>query len=192
MIELIKKLREETGVSLGECKKAIEEAKGNVEEAKEILRKRGQDLASKRMGRGANEGIVTSYIHPNNKVGVLLEIRCESDFAARSDDFNNLAKEICLQIAAMSPLFIGEGSELNEALEKERNIYKEQLSNTDKPEEIISKMIEGKLEGYKKDNCLLFQPWVKDNKRTIEELLEEYIAKIGENILIERFSRFEL
>lgn len=192
MIEQVKKLRQETGVSLAECKKAIEEAGGDIEKAKEILRKRGRDLAGKRAGRDAGEGIITSYIHPNNKVGVLLDIRCESDFVARSDDFQNLSKEICLQIAAIAPQFVNSEEIPEEVIEKEKELYREQLRDSGKPEDIIAKILDGKIKDYIKNNCLLSQSWVKDNTKTIKELIDECIAKIGENILVKRFSRFEL
>lgn len=192
MIDLIKELRRETGVSLGECKKAIEEAGGDIEKAKEILRKRGQNLAGKRSGREAGEGIITSYIHPNKRVGVLLDIRCESDFVARSEDFINLSREICLQIAAMNPAFVSPEDIPKEVLIKEKDIYKEQFAKFGKPEEIVSKIVEGKLEDYKKNNCLLPQSWIKDDSKTIKGLIDEHIAKIGENILVQKFSRFEL
>ncbi len=191
-LDLVKQLREETGVSLMECKKAIEEAGGDIETAKDLLRKKGQAMAAKRLGRDVGEGIITSYIHPNQKIGVLLDIRCESDFVARSDDFQNLAREICLQIAAMKPLFI-QGEDVPEAnIEKEKEIFMEQFATSDKPKEVIEKIIEGKINSYKKDVCLLSQEWVKDTSKTIESLVKEVIAKLGENIVIKGFTRYEI
>ncbi len=191
-LDLVKQLREETGVSLMECKKAIEETGGDIEIAKDLLRKKGQAMAAKRLGRDVGEGIITSYIHPNQKVGVLLDIRCESDFVARSDDFQNLAREVCLQIAAMKPLFV-QGEDVPEAnIEKEKEIFIEQFAGSDKPKEVIEKIIEGKVNSYKKDVCLLSQEWIKDNSKTIESLAKEVIAKLGENIVIKGFTRYEI
>lgn len=191
-LDLVKQLREETGVSLMECKKAIEEAGGDIETAKDLLRKKGQAMAAKRLGRDVGEGIITSYIHPNQKIGVLLDIRCESDFVARSDDFQNLAREICLQIAAMKPLFIQEEDVPEANIEKEKEIFMEQFATSDKPKEVIEKIIEGKINSYKKDVCLLSQEWVKDTSKTIESLVKEVIAKLGENIVIKGFTRYEI
>ena len=190
IVDKIKKLREETGISLMECKKACEETKGDIEAAKEILRKRGQAMAAKRSGRETGEGIVDSYIHHNGKLGVLLDIRCESDFVARSDDFKELSKNICLQIAAMNPTFVSEEDIPSEVIDKEREIAAEQASG--KPADVVEKIIEGKIKGYAKENCLLLQPWIKDNSKTVEEMVKEAIAKTGENIAVSRFTRYEL
>ncbi len=191
-IEEVKKLRNETGVSLGECRKAIEEAKGDLEVAMEILKKKGQDIAAKKSGRETGEGMIDSYIHDNRKIGVLLDIRCESDFVARSDDFKNLSREITLQIAAMGPSYINEEEIPEEVLEKEKKNYSEQLLNSDKPKDVVEKIIEGKIKNYAKESCLLSQPWIKDNTRTIKGLIEESVAKIGENIVVKRFTRYEI
>lgn len=192
IVDKIKKLREETGISLIECKKACEETNGDVEAAKEILRRRGQAMAAKRSGRETGEGIVDSYIHHNSKLGVLLDIRCESDFVARSDDFKELSKKICIQIAAMSPAFVCEEEIPAEILEKEKEIILEQIKDSGKPADVIEKIIEGKLKNYSKENCLLSQPWVKDNSKTIGDMIKETIAKTGENISVNRFIRYEL
>lgn len=191
-LDQVKKLREETGVSLMECKKACEEAGGDIDKAKEILKKKGQAMAAKKAEREVGEGRIHSYIHQNNKLGVLLDIRCESDFVARSDDFQNLSKEICLQIAAMSPSYVNEEDVPSETIEKEKNIYLEQFKESDKPKDVIEKIIEGKLKNYLKEVCLLSQPWVKDNSLTIDAMIKESIAKIGENILIRKFTRYEI
>ncbi len=191
MLEKIKKLRNETGISLMECKKACEETGGDIDQAREILRKRGQAMASKRLDRETGEGLIDSYIHDNNKVGVLLDIRCESDFVARSDDFRKLSREVALQIAAMNPLYLREEEIPIEVIEKEKEIAKEQIEGK-KSEEIIEKIISGKIEGYKKENCLLSQEWIKDKDKTIEDLVKEAIAKTGENITVSRFTRYEL
>lgn len=191
-IDQIKELREETGVSPSECKKALEETKGNFEEAKKLLRKWGKDLAGKKSSREAREGIVASYIHPNKKVGVLLELNCESDFVARSGDFQNLAHEICLQIAAMKPLYLSEESVPGEFLDGEKKIYQEQFKNSGKPQKIIDQIVEGKLKKYKEEISLLSQPWIKDQEKTIQQVIEEYISRIGENITIKHFARYEI
>jgi len=191
-LEQIKQLRSETGVSLNECKKAIEEGKGNLEAAKEILKRKGQDLAAKKAGREVGEGIIDSYIHDNRKIGVLLDLRCESDFVARSDNFKNLSREICLQIAAMGPAFIKEDDIPEEILEKEKKNYLEQLADSKKPEEVMNKIVEGKVKNYIKENSLLSQVWIKDNAKTVKDLIEECVAKTGENIVVGRFTRYEL
>ncbi len=191
-LEQIKQLRSETGVSLDECKKAIEESKGDLEVAKEVLKRKGQDIAAKKAGREAGEGIIDSYIHDNRKIGVLLDIRCESDFVARSDDFKRLSREICLQIAAMGAEFIKEEDVPEDVLKKEKENYLKQLKDSEKTEEVIGKIVEGKLENYIKENSLLSQSWIKDSDKTIKDLIEECIAKVGENILIKRFTRYEL
>ena len=191
-IDKIKQLREETGVSISECKKALEEVKGDMEKAKEILRKWGQVLAGKKVEREAKEGIIESYIHPNKKVGVMIELRCESDFVARSEDFRNLAHEICLQIAAMKPLFLREDDIPEKFLSGEREIYKEQFSGSEKPEKILNEIIEGKLGKYKREISLLSQPWIKDTTKTIKDLIDERIARLGENIFVKEFARYEI
>jgi len=191
-IDQIKQLREETGVSISECKKALEQSNGDFEKAKEVLRKWGKDLAGKKSARKASAGIIEAYIHPNRKVGVLLELRSETDFVSRSEDFKNLAHEICLQIAAMKPLFVSEEDIPEEFLDGETKIYKEQMKDSGKPEKILEQIIEGKLKKYKESVSLFSQSWVKDNEKSIKDLVNGYIAKLGENILIVKFSRFEI
>ncbi len=191
-IDKIKKLREETGVSITECKKALQQAQGDEEQAKKILREWGKELAGKKSSREAKEGIIDCYLHPNKKVGVLLELNCETDFVAKSEDFKKLAHEICLQIAAMKPLFVREEDIPEEFLDGERKIYQEQFKNSGKPEKIVSQIIDGKLKKYKEQISLLSQPWIKDDSKTIKDLINEYIAKIGENITIKRFTRYEI
>ncbi len=191
-LDQIKQLRGETGVSLNECKKAIEEAGGDLEQAKEILKKKGQDIAAKKAGRDAGEGIIDAYIHDNQKIGVLLDLRCESDFVARSDDFKKLSREICLQIAAMGPLFVNQQDIPDEVLEKEKETYLEQLKETNKPKDVLDKIVQGKIDNYIKNSCLVSQTWVKDNNKTIKDLIEANVIKMGENILVKRFTRFEL
>jgi len=191
-IDLIKQLRKETGISLAECKRALEEARGDLERAKEILRKWGQEVAGKKAEREAKEGIVDSYLHLNKRIGVLLDIRCESDFVAKSPDFQKLAHELCLQIAAMKPLFVKEDDIPKEIIAKEKEIYKEQLKDSGKTHKIIDEILEGKLEKYKKEISLFSQLWIKDEARTVKNLIDEYIAKVGENIVIKKFTRYEI
>jgi len=191
-INQIKQLRQETGVSISECKKALEESNGDIEKAKEILRKWGKDLAGKKKEREANQGIVEAYVHPNRKVGAMLGLRCESDFVARSEEFQNLAHEICLQITAMNPSFVREEDIPEHFLDGKKKIYSEQVKDSGKPQKIVDQIIEGKLKKYKEEICLLSQAWIKDDTKTINDLVNEAIAKIGENIVVERFSRYEI
>lgn len=191
-IEQIKQLRQETGISVIECKKALQEADGDFKRAKEILREWGRELANKKAERETGEGIVESYIHPNKKIGVLVDLRCESDFVARSEDFRNLAHEICLQIAAMNPLFLVEEDIPENFLDGEKKIYQEQLKDSGKPKKIISQIIEGKLKKYKEQVSLMSQPWVKDETKTIKDLIDGCISKIGENIAVKRSARYEI
>jgi elongation factor Ts len=191
-LDNVKKLREETGISLMECKKACEEAGGDIEVAKEILRKRGQVMAAKKSERITGEGRVASYIHQNGKIGVLLDVRCESDFVAKSEEFQNLLKEICLQIAAMNPMFVKADDIPADVLEKEKLIFIEQAKNSGKSNDIIEKMVQGKVDNYKKEVSLMLQSWIKDDSKTIDEMVKECIAKTGENITIARFTRYSL
>lgn len=191
-IDQIKQLREETGAPLSGVKKALEESKGDIEKAKELLRIWGKTLADKKTDRETKQGIIDTYIHPNLKTGVLLDIRCESDFVAKSPDFKNLAHEICLQIVAMRPLFISEDDIPDEILDGETKIYREQIKDSGKPENIVSQILEGKLKKYKESISLLSQPWVKDDSKTVKNLIEETISKIGENIEVKKFARYEI
>ena len=191
-IDQVKQLRGETGVSVSDCKKALEEAKGNIEEARETLRKWGKDFALKRVGREARQGIIEIYLHPNKRIGVMVQLHCETDFVARSEEFKRLAHELCLQIAAMNPLYLRAEDIPEKFLDGERKIYQEQLKNSGKPQKIINQVIEGKLKKYKEEVSLLSQTWVKDETKTIKGLVEEYIAKLGENIVIKKFVRYEI
>lgn len=191
-IEQIKQLREETGVSVTECKKALDQSQGDLEKAKEILRVKGQSIAQKKSDRAANAGIISSYIHPGSQVGVLLDIRCETDFVARSSDFSSLAHELCLQIAAANPIYASEKDIPEEILKKEKEIAIAQFKDSNKPADIINNIIEGKIGKYKQENVLLLQAWVKNPDKTVGEMVSEYIAKMGENILPKRFARYEL
>lgn len=189
-IEKIKELREKTGAGINDCKKALEETKGDMEKAFDYLREKGIASAAKKSLRTAREGVIFSYIHSNEKLGVLLEINCETDFVARTEDFKELAKDVAMQIAAMNPLYIKREDVPNEVIEKEKEIYRVQLKDSKKPENVIEKIVNGKLEKYFSEVCLLEQPFIKDDKKTIDSLIKEKIAKLGENIVVRRFVRF--
>jgi len=190
-IDLVKQLREETEISLAECRKALEESQGNIAEAKEYLKKRGQAVAAKKTERAVGNGIIDTYVHSNKRMGVMLEINCETDFVARSDDFKNLAHEICLQIASMRPLYVREEEIPEEVLNKEKSLYEVQAKSMNKPAEIVEGIIKGKLEKFKKDFCLVNQLWIKDDTKTIQSFINEVIAKTGENIVVKRFITYE-
>ncbi len=191
-IEQIKQLREETGVSPTEIKKALQQAGGDLEKAKELLRVWGKALAHKKTARMVSQGVIDAYIRPNLKTGVLLDIRCETDFVSQSLEFKSLAHEISLQIAAMKPLFVSENDVTEEVLDGEIKMYKEQLKDSGKPEVIVRQILEGKVKKYKESICLLSQPWIKDDTKTIKNLVEDTVAKVGENIEIKRFIRYEI
>jgi len=190
--EKLKRLRQETNVSMMECKKALEKAGGDLEKAKEILRKKGMEFAIKKEASGTTEGIIESYIHNNKKIGVLLDIRCETDFVARSQEFKKLAHELALHIAAMAPRFIKADDIPEEYLDGERKIYREQFLGSGKPERLIAEIVEGKIKKLKEEISLLNQPFVKEPDKTVKELINEYIAKLGENIVIKKFVRYEI
>jgi len=191
-IDDIKKLREETGVSPTEIKRALEQAGGDAAKAKELLRMWGKNVSDKKTSRQTSQGVIDSYIHPNLKTGVLLDIRCETDFVAASPEFKNLAHEICLQIAAMRPLFVSEEQIPAEFLDGETKIYTEQLKDSGKPETIVQQILQGKLNKYKESVCLLSQTWIKDDTKTIKNLVEETVSLTGENIEIKQFARYEI
>lgn len=191
-IEQIKELRDSTGVSPVEIKKALAEAGGDIEKAKELLRIWGKKIADKKVSREASQGLVDFYLHPNAKTGVLLDIRCETDFVAKSPEFKHLAHEICLQIAAIKPLFVNEEQIPEEFLDGEIKIYKAEIANSGKPENLVAQILEGKIKKYKESISLLAQPWVKDDSKTIKNLIEDTIAKVGENIEVKRFMRYEI
>lgn len=189
---LVKELREKTGAGMMECKKALETVGGDMEKAMQTLREQGQARAASKAGRTAKEGIVYSYIHPGDRLGVLLELNCETDFVARTEDFRNLAKDLAMQIAAASPLVVNREELPAEFLEKEREIYFRQAKNEGKPEKILERIVEGKLEKYFQETVLMEQMFVKDQNMTIKELINAAVAKIGENIVPRRFVRFRL
>ncbi len=190
--ELLKQLREETGISMMECKKALEESKWDLKRAKEILREKGKEMIKGRSDRNMSKGIVEAYIHMNGKIGVMLELLCESDFVAKSDDFKKLAHEIALQAAASRPLFVKAEDIPQELIDTEIKICQKQFEGSGKPQNIIDQIVEGRIKKYKEDVSLLSQPWVKDTSKTIQDLITETRAKIGENINIGKFSRFEI
>ena len=190
--KLVKTLREMTGAGILDCKKALEETGGNLEEAVELLRKKGIAKAAKKAGRETKEGIVHAYIHGGGRVGVLLELNCETEFVARNDLFKELANELALQIAAMRPKYVSREDIPKEVIEKEGEIIREAALAEGKPPHIAEKIAEGRLEKFFKEVCLLEQPYIRDDKKTIEELIKEYIAKIGENIKVSRFCRYEI
>ena len=189
---MVKQLREQTGAGIMDCKEALSECGGDVSKAVDFLRKKGLATAAKRAGRATTEGIVESYIHMDSKLGVLVEINCETDFVAKNDDFKEFAKNIAMHITATNPVSIRQEDVPEEAIAKEKEIYRGQVLEMGKPEKIVDKIVEGKLKKYFKDNCLMNQAYVRDPNITIEDLLNETVAKIGENIIIKRFARFKI
>jgi elongation factor Ts len=190
--KLVKELREKSGAPMGDCLKALQEAKGNMEEAFVVLRKRGMASAAKKASRSTNEGAVGSYIHAGGKIGVLIELNCESDFVARTDDFQGLLKDIAMHIAAVDPRYVGKDEVTPEAIEKEKEIYRAQAAATGKPANIIEKMLEGKMAKFYEEVCLLEQPFIKEQTMTIAQLIAQKVAKLGENISVRRFARFKI
>lgn len=191
-LDLIKQLREATGLGMMDCKKALEESDGDIEKAIEILRKKGAAVAAKRSGKDTHEGLVHAYIHPGSQVGVLLELNCETDFVARTEDIKRFAQDICLHIAALRPLYLAETDVDPKFLEHEKEILKEQLAGSGKPEKMLEQIVEGKIKKLYSEICLLKQQFVKNDQITVEEALAELIGKTGENIKIRRFSRFDV
>ncbi len=190
--QTVKELRDKTGAGMMDCKKALNETDGDIEKAINYLREKGISKAAKRAGRATSEGIIYSYIHPGSKLGVLLEVTCETDFVARNDEFQNFAKDVAMQIAAANPIAIKREDIDQKLIDTEREIYRQLALNEGKPEKILDKIVDGKIEKYFAESCLLEQPFVKDNDRTMKDLLTELIAKIGENVEIKRFARFML
>lgn len=187
----VKELRELTGSGMMDCKKALTESNGDMEKAIEFLREKGLAAAAKKAGRVASEGIVDSYIHGGGRIGVLIEVNTETDFVAANEEFRQFVKDMAMQVAASNPLYVKREEVDSHIIEKEREIYKAQALNEGKPEKIIEKMVEGRIEKYYKEICLLEQPFIKDTDKTVQEVLSSLIAKIGENISIRRFVRFE-
>ena len=191
-IESVKDLRQRTGAGVIDCKTALQEAQGNMEAAIDYLRRKGLATAAKKAGRIATDGLVSSYIHAGGKMGVLVEINCETDFVAKTEDFQAFVKNIAMHIAAANPQYILREEISEEVLERERAIYRTQALEAGKPQKVIDKIVEGKIERFYSEGCLLEQTYVKDADLTIKELLDAIIAKIGENISIRRFARFQL
>ncbi len=191
-IEKIKELRGRTGAGVLDCKQALETTKGDVDNAIEHLRKLGIAKAASKLLRKTEEGIIQYYIHPGARLGVLVELNCETDFVAKTDEFKKLSKDIAMQIAASNPISINREGIPKEIQKKEKSIYKTQIEDSGKPEEIIEKIVEGKLNKFYKEVCLLEQPFVKDSDITVGDHIKSYISKIGENITIKRFSRFQI
>lgn len=190
--QMVKDIRDATSASFIDCKKALEETSGNVDKAVEILRIKGLAKASKKAGRDTPEGVVTSYIHAGGKIGVLLEVNCETDFVARNDEFQQFTKEVAMQIAAANPTYVTEADVPEDIINKEKEIMKAQVIESGKPDNIADKIVEGKISKYFEENCLVNQIYIRDKKRKISDLLSELIAKVGENIQIRRFERFQL
>ena len=189
---MIKDLRERTGAGMSDCKKALTEVGGDVDKAIDYLRAKGLAKAAKKAGREATEGAIVSYIHGGGRIGVLVEVNCETDFVARNEDFQTFTREIALQIAAMNPQFVRKDEVSADVLEKERAVLLAKAKESGKPEQVVQKMVDGQISKWMKEICLLDQAWVKDPDKTIDQVQQELIAKIGENIRIRRFVRFEL
>lgn len=189
---MVKELREATGSGIMDCKRVLAEADGNMEKAIDLLRKKGLAKAAKRAGRSTSEGIIYSYIHTGAKLGVLVEVNCESDFVAKTDDFVEFVKNIAMHIAAANPAGLTPDDVDKSVVEKEREIFRAQMLEEGKPENIIDKIVDGKVEKFYKEVCLMSQSYVKDPQKTIEEFLKETIGKIGENVQIRRFARFQI
>lgn len=190
--DMVKELRQRTGIGVMECKQALKESKGDIEKAIVILRKKGYARAKDKMSRETTEGIVGSYIHLNGKIGVIVEVNCESDFVARNDEFKNLVKNIAMHIAASNPKYVSSEEIPPQVLEEEKEIIREQFKDSNKPPEIIDKIVQGKLSKFHEEVCLLDQAYIKDDKISIKELVASHVSKFGENIRIKRFARFEL
>jgi elongation factor Ts len=190
--KMVKQLRDKTGAGMMDCKAALVECDGDIEKAVDFLRKKGLATAKKRAGRDTSEGLIKSYIHMGGKIGVMVEVNCESDFVAKTDDFIDFVKNIAMHIAASSPSGITEEDISEDLIKRERQVYKEQALEMGKPENMIDKIVEGKLKKFYKESCLMSQPYVREPDKTVADLLNEVIAKIGENIKIKRFVRYQL
>ena len=189
---LVKDLRERTGAGMMDCKKALEESAGDVEKAIEFLRIRGLSKAAKKAGRETSEGLVVSYIHPGNRIGVLLEVNCETDFVARTDDFQNLVKNLAMHIAAASPLGVTRDDISADLIAKEKEVFKAQALEEGKPAAVVDKIVTGRMDKFFAESALMDQIYVKDNDKKVSDLVNEAIAKLGENIKVARFARFQL
>ncbi len=189
---MVKELREKTGAGIMDCKEALSASEGSIENAIDFLRKKGLQSANKRSSRATREGVVHSYIHGGGRLGVLVEVNCETDFVARTDDFQELCRDLGMQIAASNPSYVSVEQVPEDALAKERDILTEQARQSGRPENVISKIVDGRLQKYYQEVCLLEQPFVKDTDKTVHDVLRDNIARLGENISVARFARFVL
>lgn len=190
--QLVKELRERTGAGMMDCKRALVDTEGDVEKAIELLRKQGMATAAKKAGRVAAEGVVGSYIHAGGRIGVLLEVNCETDFVARTDDFQALVKDLAMHIAAADPRFVSREEVTEDVLEKERAIYRDQALESGKPENVVDRIVEGKIEKFYSESVLMEQAFIKNPDVTVEEMVTAVVAKLGENIQVRRFARFKV
>jgi elongation factor Ts len=190
--QLVKELRDKTGAGFADCRTALVEAGGDIQKAIDVLRKKGQAAAAKKAQRTTSEGLVSCYIHAGGKIGVLIEINCESDFVARTDDFQRLCHDVAMHIAALDPRFLKRDDVTQETLDREQEIYREQAKATGKPQQVIDKIVQGKMEKFYEENCLYEQHFIKDEGTTVKELVDAAIAKLGENMSIRRFARFKV
>lgn len=190
--KLVKELREKSGAPMGDCLKALQEAKGEMENAFVVLRKRGMASAAKKASRSTNEGAVGTYIHAGGKIGVMLEINCESDFVARTEDFQELLRDIAMHIAAVDPRFVNRDEVTEADVEREKEIYRSQAAATGKPANIVEKMLEGKMGKFYEEVCLLDQPFIKEQSQTVAQVIATKVGKLGENITVRRFARFKI
>jgi len=188
----VKQLRERTGAGFNDCRAALIETSGDIEQAINVLRKKGQAAAQKKAQRQASEGLVGSYIHAGGRIGVLVEVNCESDFVARTEEFQRLCHDVAMHIAALDPRFLRREEVTQEILDREREIYREQARASGKPDPVIEKIVTGKMEKFYEENCLYEQHFIKDEAMTVKELIDQAIAKLGENIAVRRFSRFKV
>jgi elongation factor Ts len=189
---MVKELREKTGAGMMDCKEALVQSEGDMEKAITILREKGIATAAKKMGRTATEGLICSYIHPGGRLGVIVEVNCETDFVARTGEFVNLAKDIAMHITASAPLHVSRDQVPEDLVEKEKSIYRAQLKESGKPPQVVERIVEGRMEKFFEEVCLLEQPFVKDNKMTVKDYIASAIAKFGENINVRRFERYRL
>ena len=192
MIEKIKQLREETAAGMMDVKRALEESDGDMDGARRVLRERGQAIAAKKSGRETNQGLIEAYVHFNGRVGVLVEVNCETDFVARTPEFREFARNVALHVASMKPLCVAPEDIPAEALEEERQIVEKQVAQMDKPEDIARRIVDGRMQKWISEQALLTQPYVKEPDKTVGDLLQETIQKVGENVVVRRFTRYEL
>jgi elongation factor Ts len=190
--DMVKELREKTGAGMMDCKRALSQTEGDIEKAIDYLRQKGLSDAAKRTGRTASEGVIGSYIHPGGKIGVLVEVNCESDFVARTEEFQLLVKDLAMHVAASNPLYLRREEVPEEAIAREKNIYEVQAKEGGKPEKIVERIVQGKLEKFFQDVCFLEQPFVKDPDISVNQRVSSAVAKLGENIVVRRFQRFQL